>query len=205
MSDAIETTAAREGDQEALQRFGQVLRHAMVVNGLSERRLASALGITIGTTQKYFRGKVHPLKVATEITYKLAGLLGMTSDSLVRFYEGGAYESDLTLEDVVRWLRSNAGQEHLGPLLEAMSQVGNREGLPPKRETLKPFTWPMQELVDAGISPALRERMGLGDEVMERLSLRGEYTEEMVEAFSVAANLEVEAVREAFKARVPAR
>lgn len=193
-----ETVSRSKGELVEIERFAQALRQAMAVNGLSERKLAAALGITIGTTQKYFRGLVHPLKVATAINHKLAGLLGTSTDSLVAFYETGAYESDLSLAAVVKWLRSNVEQEHLAVIVQALAEVGNRKPLVSER-----YDWPMQALRDEGLSDALRERMGLGDEVFERLAITGEFDDELVEAFSVATNYEEAAVREAFAARRP--
>lgn len=190
-------------DQEMIGRFGMALRQAMVVNGMSERRMAAALGITIGTTQKYFRGSVHPMKVATGINQKLAALLGITLDALVRFYETGEYENAVSFPEVVSWVRSQAGIEHLTPILEAMSQASRRlePGSTPPELPVPRYEWPMQELTAAGVSAALRERMGLTEEVMERLAVSGEYDEDLVEAFSVATGLEEEDVRRAFAAR----
>lgn len=194
-----------ESHDPALERFAQALRQAMVLNGWSERRLGGELGITIGTTQKYFRGKVHPMNVATRINRLLARHLGVSLDGLVAFYEGGPLESTLTFEQVVTWVRSNAGSEHLGSLVCAMSEAAKRENLPAAAvpKNTEPYTWPEQELDDAGISQRLRERMGLGQEVMRKLREKGEFDDALVEAFSVAVNLEEDAVREAFKARQP--
>lgn len=195
-------------DDPALERFAQALRQAMVLNGWSERRLGGELGITIGTTQKYFRGKVHPLNVATRISRLLARHLGVSLDGLVAFYEGGPLESSVTFDEVVSWVRSKAGAEHLGSLVCAMSEATKREkestaAAVEEPEKPKPYTWPEEELDDAGISARLRERMGLGAEVMRKLREDGEFDDALVEAFSVAVNLEEDAVREAFKNRQP--
>lgn len=189
-------------------RFIQVLRQAMVRNRLSERRLATELGLTIGTTQKYFRQRVHPLRVATSVSRELARLLGVTVDALLAFYETGEFRNDLKLEEVASWLRSDAGVQHLAPMLEAMSDLGRRlvtceTGGTPKVGPPPPprYEWPLEELESAQVSRALRERMGLSDEVLERLATTGEFDDDLVEAFSVATNLEEAAVREAFLTR----
>jgi transcriptional regulator with XRE-family HTH domain len=190
-----------------IERFTQALRQAMAKHRWSERRLASELGITIGTTQKYFRYQVNPFKVGTGINRQLARLLGITLDSLVQFYETGEYTSDLSFEDVVSWVSSNAGLEHLGPMLDAMSSAGQRIGLdascPAKTSKPEPYTWPRRELQDAGISDALRQRMGLTDEALDRLEKDGVFDDALVEAFAVATNYEEEAVRDAFASRTP--
>jgi len=201
------SAAPGESDEVAVHRFAQALRQAMVVHGYSERRLATELGITIGTTQKYFRGKVHPLKVATGISQKLAALLGVTLDALVHYYASGDYESGVTFSEVVSWVRSSAGLEHITPMLEAMSVAGRRStaGEPESAEVTPPppYTWPIEELRNVGMSDALRERMGLGDEVLRRLAERGEYDDALVEAFSVAVNIAEDEVRKAFAGRRP--
>lgn len=198
---------ASEAVAPEVERFAQALRQAMVRNKLSERRLATELGITIGTTQKYFRYRVHPLKVATGINQELARLLGITLDALLTFYETGEFRNALSLQEVSTWLRSEAGVEHMAPMLEAMSELGRKiascgaqaadsEPAPPPR-----YDWPMQELNQAEVSPALRRRMGLTDDALERLATSGEFDDDLVEAFSVAANLDEAAVREAFRTR----
>lgn len=192
----------------AIERFAQALRQAMVINGLSERRLGAEPGITIGTTQKYFRGQVNPMNVATRINKGIAEKLGVTLDELVRFCETGEYAATLKFDQVVSWVRSSAGAEHMAGIICALSDATKREkaavALADEPEP-EPYLWPEQELADAGISDALRERMGLGTEVMARLRDRGEFDDALVEAFSVAVNLEEEAVREAFRERRPIR
>ena len=184
----------------------------MVIHHWSERRLAIEMGITVGTTQKYFRGKVHPLKVATGINSRLARLLEISLDELVHFYETGEYEASrvASFDEVLAWMRSEAGVEHLVPLLQALADAGGkaREGScePGEQEQPEPvprYDWPLQTLKDAEISDALRERMGLGDDVMEKLATTGEFDDALVEAFRVATNLEEASVREAFSRRVP--
>jgi hypothetical protein len=184
----------------------------MVVNKISERRMATALGITSGTTQKYFRGEVDPFKVGTGVNRGLARLLGVSLDQLCDFYETGSYSKELTggvgFDDVVTWMQSPAGAEHIGRILEtaaAVCQRGIGDVLPTggKPEQLEPFTWPLEELQSAGISPALQERMGLTDEVLRALVEQGVFDDGLVEAFSVATNLDPVEVRKAFKSRQP--
>jgi len=201
----LETATAQEAAQ--VERFAQALRQAMIRNRLSERRLATELGITIGTTQKYFRHRVQPLKVATGINRQLARLLGITLDALVCFYETGEFRNALSFDEVASWLRSDAGVEHLAPILEAMSDLGKRaigcgDAEDPKAEPAPArYTWPLEELENAKVSPALRLRMGLTEEALEALATTGVFSDELVEAFSVAVNLDEEAVREAFSTR----
>lgn len=204
--------SASKADSERLVRFAKALRQAMIVNEISERRMAAMLGITSGTTQKYFRGEVDPLKVGTGVNRGLARLLGVSLDQLVDYYETGTYakelEAGLSFERVVSWMQSSDGAEHIGSILEAAAKVCQRGALtslppdPPAPE-LKPFTWPLEELKSAGVSEALQERMGLTAEALRGLVEDGEFDEELVEAFSVATNLEAAEVRKAFKGRVP--
>lgn len=210
VSQQIANNGPPEDEIVVIERFKQALRQAMVANRLSERGLARKLGITIGTTQKYFRGRIHPMRIATEVNRKLALELGLTLDSLIHYYETGEYEGWAGFEEVVSWVQTQAGIEHVTPLLEAMTAMSARigqSGVPcGDRGALvaaERYEWPLQELRDVGISDALRERMGLGDEVMERLATSGEFNDELVEAFSVAVNLEEEAVRAAFTRRKP--
>lgn len=216
MTTRIQKTSPRRSSPHklsdpAVERFAQALRQAMAINGFSERRLGTELGITIGTTQKYFRGAVNPMNVSTRINKGLAEQLGVTLDQLVHFYETGEFDSVLTFEQVVAWIRSRAGHEHVAPIVCSLSEAASRakEGraLPaacePEPARPEPYTWPEQELADVGLSDALRERMGLGEEAMRRLREDGEFDDALVEAFSVAVNLEEDAVREAFKNRRP--
>lgn len=177
----------------------------MIQNQCSERKLAADLGITIGTTQKYFRGLVHPLKVATGINYRLACLLNTSLDELVNYYQSGEHGSEISFDQVIAWLRSKAGAEHLAPVLLAASSAVQNKQLAPAADPpkLERFEWPLEELEDAKVSPALRRRMGLSDEALEALIADGVFDDELVEAFSVATNLDEAAVRHAFETRQP--
>jgi transcriptional regulator with XRE-family HTH domain len=197
------------GDQR-LARFSKALRQAMVVNQISERKMASLLGITSGTTQKYFRGEVDPFKVGTGVNRGLARLLGVSLDQLCDFYECGQYArelaADVGFEEVVAWMQTKAGAEHIGQILETAARVcrqGPMELADQKGEGRKPFTWPLEELESAGVSTALRERMGLTIESLQGLVEEGAFNEELVEAFSVATNLDPKEVEKAFRNRLP--
>jgi len=149
---------------------------------------------------------VHPTKVGFEIQAKLAGVLGHSIDELYRYYETGEWTSDLTLDDVTGWLQSTAGAEDFPAIMQSLAAASARMGKPPAEPEaikLEPYTWPMEALQEAGITDKLRERMGLGNEVLKELTLNGVFDDELVEAFSVATNLDEKAVREAFQSRQP--
>jgi transcriptional regulator with XRE-family HTH domain len=191
-------------EQREIQRFAEALRRAMIKHQCSERRLAAELGITIGTTQKYFKGMINPLKVATGINEKLAGLLGITLTDLVGFYRTGQAGGGVELPQVLSWVRSKAGMEHMAQILLALAEVGGGNGKCGEEEApVQPFTWPLEELENAKVSPTLRERMGLTEEALEALALRGEFDDALVEAFAIATNWEEGEVRRAFEKREP--
>ena len=191
-------------EEREIQRFVEALRRAMIRNRCSERRLAADLGVTIGTTQKYLRHQIHPLKVGTGINSKLASLLGVTLDDLVRYYETGEERSGVTFEQVLSWVNSEAGVEHLGSMLGALAGVGGKcQPEANESQALAPYTWPLEELEEAGISAALRERMGLTEESLAALVKEGVFDDALVEAFAVATNTEEAAVRAAFEQRKP--
>lgn len=212
MASATRPNTSPAGTQanHRLARFSKALRQAMVVNQISERKMASLLGITSGTTQKYFRGEVDPLKVGTGVNRGLARLLGVTLDQLCDFYENGSYSKELAagvnFEDVVSWMQSPAGAEHIGSILETAARVCRQGPImllqPETPEGPSPFTWPLEELEAAGVSAALRERMGLTAEALDGLVVRGEFDDDLVEAFSVATNLDPVEVRKAFTNRL---
>jgi hypothetical protein len=197
-------SSIKDNDSTYYERFAAALRQVMARHEWSERRLASELGITIGTTQKYFRAGVHPLRVSTGINKRLSVLMGITLDALVAYYETGVYESDISFEDVVSWIRSSAGAGHISGMLEAMTTASQRSipaaALPPAEE--KPlYSWPREELVAAEVPEWLQEKMGLTTEALDLLEREGMFSDELVAAFAVATNLEEEAVREAFTNR----
>ena len=178
----------------------------MARHGWSERRLATELGITIGTTQKYFRSMVHPLRVSTGVSKRLSVLLGITLDALVTFYETGTYQSDISFEEVVSWVRSTAGAEHISGMLEAMTAASQRcpiAGALPLAGRRAPYTWPREELEAAEVPEWLQEKMGLTAQVLDALENEGVFSDELVAAFAVATNFEEDAVREAFSNREP--
>lgn len=193
-----------------IERFIKALNQAMVLNGLSQRGLCERLGIQVGTLTKYLRGEVAPLKVGTGIQSALADALGVTLDALISYYQEGEYITGVSLQAVESWIRSDAGQEDLPTLMASLQAAGQRwigKGPPDAEEEpfkqLEPYTWPLQELEDAGVSEKFRERLGLTKERMAALVERGEYDDDLVEAFSVACNYELEAVSEAFAQRTP--
>ena len=109
------------------QRFVQSLHQALAANKLSQRELCARLGITIGTLTKYLRGSVDPRNVGVSKIRKLAESLGVTTNTLLDYYETGEYRSSLTIDDVASWIRSSAGQSDLPALLEAMKYGTMRE------------------------------------------------------------------------------
>lgn len=192
------------------QRFQQVLRQAMVVNDFSQRQLSEAMGVKIGTMTKYLNGEIRPLRVALEIQAGLASCLGVTLDALLAFYRSGELVTQVTVRDVESWLRSDAGQEDLPVIMASLQEAGQRwlSGSGPMRslpepKVPKPYTWPLQEIEELGLSDTMRQRLGLTAADLAPLVERGEFSEDLVEAFSVAANYDLEAVREAFAARRP--
>lgn len=205
-----ETTHPPRAKRIETTRFQQALRQAMVVNDYSQRDLCKAIGIQIGTMTKYLNGEVNPKRVALEIQAALAESMGVTLDALWAFYCSGELVTQVTVRDVESWLRSNAGQEDLPVIMASLQEAGQRwlSGDGPLRRLpepapLKPYAWPLQEIEELELSEAMRRRLGLTPEDLEPLVLRGEFSEELVEAFSVAANYELEAVREAFTRREP--
>lgn len=198
-----------EAQRLQVERLVTAMRQAMAQRGLSERALAREMGITLGTTQKYFTYQVLPGRMSTEVTARLAALLGVTVDALLRFFETGDYGSSIGWREVESWLRSSASSEHLAKMFEALTaaaQSGRLGGAPvPEGEPAPPppYEWPILALAEAGISDALRERMGLSDDRLRALAVEGVFDDELVEAFSVATNIEADAVRDAFMQRQP--
>lgn len=196
-------------EQEQIERFVKALHQAMVLNGLSQRGLCERIGITVGTLTKYLKGEVAPLRVGLGIQCLLASALGVTLDALMAYYRDGEYLTGVSLQDVESWIRSDAGQEDLPVLMASLQQAGQRwlgrnpEDQQEEAPKAEPFTWPLKELEEAAVSERFRERMGLTEERMNALVQRGEYDEDLVEAFSVACNYELDAVRECFRDRKP--
>lgn len=199
-----------EEERAQIERFVKAINQAMVVNGLSQRGLCERLGIQVGTLTKYLRGEVAPMKVGVGIQAALAGVLGVTVDALLGYYRNEEYLTAVSLEQVESWIRSDAGQEDLPALMASLQAAGQRwisgEAVEKQQEAadvLQPWEWPLRELEDAQVSEKFRERLGLTAERMTALVERGEYDEDLIEAFSVACNYELDAVREAFEKRQP--
>lgn len=179
----------------------------MVVNKLSQRGLAAHCGITIGGVTKYLRGEVDPERVSFGVQRKLAEALGVTLDSLWKYYDTGEYASGMSVRDIESWLRSEAGQEDLPVLMGSLQAAGARwlqqggvgsGGEEGEKEEL--YAWPRDELKAVGVSRKMLEKVGLTEEVLRDLE-RGRYDEEVVEAFSLVCNYQEDAVREAFEGR----
>lgn len=188
-----------------IERFIGALTQAMAVNGCSQRHLARIIGVESGTFTKYFQGRVDPLKVGTGIQRALAAALGVTLDSLVAFYQGGAYLSGVGIGEAATWIRSEAEKGDLLAILGALRSASERWedlGVAPPVE-LTPFPWPTLVIERLGLAPDLLERMGVTPEALERLVRTGEFASELVDGFALATGLEAEAVRRAFSERRP--
>lgn len=195
-------------EQEQVQRFVDCLQRAMIIGGHSQRRLSAALGITIGSMTKYLRGDIAPLKVGLGIQAKLAQELGVTLDALYGYYLDGEYATDVSVDAVESWIRSEAGQEDLPRVLSSLKDASERlvqeaVACPEKSKEAQLYTWPIEELKGCGIRAAFRERLGLTDEALKKLATTGEFSDELAEAFGIACNYETAAVIEAFRERRP--
>ena len=104
-----------------VERFIQSLNQLMITQKLSQRKASDKIEITIGTMTKYLRGEVNPFDVKTRITRNLARELGMTPEALYSFYETGDYKDDLTISDVVSWIKSTSKFDDMPEILKALS------------------------------------------------------------------------------------
>lgn len=199
-----------DAERQQVARFINCLNQAMVAGKLSQRGLCNKIEITIGSLTKYLRGDVAPLRVGLGIQAALARELGVTLDALYAYYTQGEYVTEVTVEQVVSWIRSDAGQADLPGLMESLKDAGQRwvggapeaKALPAAKE-VAPYTWPIEELKECGVSEVFRERLGLTDEALRKLATKGEFTDELAEAFGIACNYKKEAVIEAFSKREP--
>lgn len=199
-----------EAQRVQAERLIAAMRQAMTLRGLSERALAAELGITLGSTHKYFTYQVLPGRVSTDVMARLARTLGVTVDALLRYFETGEMQTSVTWEDVESWLRSSASNEHLPRMFEALTaaaasgRIGTAAaGAPAEPAVRELYDWPIQALKDVALPDYLREGMGLTDEALRALAVDGVFDDRLVEAFSVATNIEAQAVREAFEQRLP--
>lgn len=194
-------------ERERIERFVSALGQAMVQGSLSQRKLAAAIGVESGTFTKYLRGVVDPFKVGSAIQAALARQLGVTLDALMAFYEGGAYLSGVGVEQVESWIRSEAGQEDLPQLLEALQGASQRWGSVgrqgPTEAALASYEWPAQVVDESGLNVGILERLGIREPALDALIERGEIDEELVEGFALLLRTDPAAVREAFETRTP--
>ena len=199
-----------DAEQQQVARFINCLNQAMVAGKLSQRGLCSKMEITIGSLTKYLRGDVAPLKVGLGIQAALARELGVTIDALYAYYTHGEYVTEVTVDQVVSWIRSDAGQADLPELMDSLKDAGQRwvAGVPepmalPAAKEPEPYTWPIEELKECGVSEVFRERLGLTDAALKDLAIEGRFTDELAEAFGIACNYKKDAVIEAFSKREP--
>ena len=194
-------------ERQRIQRFIQALNQAMVTGGLSQRKLATAIGVESGTFTKYLRGSVDPFKICSAIQAALARQLGVTLDSLLAYYEDGSYLSGVSVDQVESWIRSEAGQEDLVRMLQALQEAGHRwhgvDCRAPKTTALEPYEWPAQVVDGSGMSEEILERLGVRTEALDALIETGEIDEDLVEGFALLVRSTPDSVREAFRLRQP--
>ena len=112
-----------------IERFINILSAMLVTKQMPQRELAERLGVTIGTLTKYLRGEVFPNNVKTHISEKLASLRGVSLDSLLHYYDTGEFDktqAKTSIEDVVAWVESDAGQEDLISVMEQATAAQKR-------------------------------------------------------------------------------
>ena len=90
------------------ERFIQTLNQAMVMNCISRRELGDKLGVPVATVFKYLDsdGLIDPFNVKARVAINLAGLLGVTIETLYKFYDTGELGGihPVSIEDVERWI-----------------------------------------------------------------------------------------------------
>lgn len=201
--------APERGSPEDLaqcERFALAVRQAMAINQRTIRGIGSAIGVREGTITKYLKGKdggINPYSVNFGIIRWLAVELGVTMNQLDTFFQGGAFEGEaglVDLDQVASWIRMQADAGDLPVVLhslqvaaERMSGSGPAALLAPA--TLEPWTWPVEALEEAGVSERIRQRLGLDEETLDALVTEGRYNDEVVEALSIALNIDEELVR----------
>lgn len=202
-SDRVRTA----GERERIERFIAALNQAMVLGSLSQRKLAAAIGVESGTFTKYLRGNVDPFKVGSAIQAALARQLGVTLDALMSFYEEGNYLSGVDVDQVESWIRSEAGQEDLPQLLEALQGASQRwrprACAESRAATPTAYEWPAQVVDESGLNTGILERLGIREAALDALIERGEIDDALVEGFALLLKASPESVREAFEARMP--
>lgn len=201
-----ETRTRTEAERERIQRFISALNQALVVNGFSQRKLAAEMGVESGTFTKYMKGLVDPIRVGAGIQAALAKTLGVTVDSLLAYYDSGHYLNQLNAEAVESWIRSEAGQEDLPELLQALMEAGDRWLKKPKKQpaaAIAPFSWPREEIEALGLPEPALEKLGIRMDAIERLGSEGTVDEALVEGFALLLHVDARAVRQAFEKRRP--
>lgn len=198
--------ARTEVERERIQRFISALNQALVVNGFSQRKLAAEIGVESGTFTKYMKGLIDPIRVGAGIQAALARTLGVTVDSLLAYYESGQYLNQLNADAVESWIRSEAGQEDLPDILQALTEAGDRWLRKSKKESaaaLAPFSWPREEIEALGLPQKALEKLGIQIEAVERLEQDGLIDEALVEGFALLLHADASEVRRAFEERRP--
>ena len=110
--------------------FIEVLNDVRARRSWSQRKLCEEMDITIGTLTKYLRGVVDPGRVGSDKLRRLATCRGGTLDSLMRYFDTGVFSESLTIDDVASWIRSEAGQQDLPLLLDALSDSSRPRDVP---------------------------------------------------------------------------
>ena len=166
--------SSQEKSARQKDRFVQSLKQALIANKYSQRELCEALGITIGTLTKYLRGSVDPSKVGVAIMRKLARELGLTTNALLDYFESGEYRSNLSIDDVASWIRSEAGQKDLPELLMAL-----QENTASAANTIQPVALP-EEPVWPGFTDEEAETWCTSmHDCVKHLAAKQEYEEQM--------------------------
>lgn len=102
------------------------------------------------------------------------------------------------------WIRSSAGQQDLPEIMASLQEAGSRWIGAPAASAPVPlprYDWPRLELERLKIPVVVREKLGLTDEALEKLSVCGQFNDEMVVGFAALIGVSEERARRAFEQR----
>ena len=143
------------------ERFAAVIKTTSNKRGISLRQLCDILDIQSGTMTKYTKADIDPWCTKSKIQASLAEALGVTTDSLMHYYETGEYITGVSLNAVESWISQEAMPGDASTIVTALAEMHKRAS-----NVKSVYEWPRRVLKESMFDSNTLELMGITEEMV---------------------------------------
>jgi transcriptional regulator with XRE-family HTH domain len=154
------------------ERFAAVIKTTAKKREISLRQLCDILDIQSGTMTKYTKAEIDPWCTKSKIQASLAEALGVTTDSLMHYYETGEYITGVSLNAVESWISQEAMPSDASTILTALAEMHKRAS-----NIKQVYSWPRRVLEGSNFDSNTLTLMGITEEMIATVERGGNVDE----------------------------